>query len=129
MKPQASPKRSPVSTGIYRIPIEYQTVLEVARRTIDLRQTDPDPLRRERVVATARKWALRTARSIVGEVRGWIETYPAHADSTWGSAAQGSAERAAALAGIISTTRPVQDDVRVIAALTRLIDSLNGNNY
>ena len=124
MKPQASPLRSPVTKGIYHVPVEYQFVLETTLRSIRVRSKDIDPQRRKRVTRVARKWALTTARAIKGEVKGWLEVYPQYVGSTWGSAAQMSADAAGALVAAITSET---DDLAVSQHIEALIESLKGN--
>lgn len=125
MKPQASPLRSPVTKGIYHVPVEYQFVLETVLRTMRVRSKDIDPQRRKRVTRVARKWALTTAQAIKGEVKGWLEVYPQYTGSTWASAVQASADVAGVLAGAIISNA---DDLTVAQYIEALIESLKGNN-
>ena len=125
MKPHASISRSPVTKGIYHVPVEYQMVLEVSLRTMRVRSKDVDPARRARITRTARKWVFTTARAIKGEVKGWLQVYPQYVGSTWASAAQ--ANSAAAEQVIMAIARK-KDDLEVAQHLEALIESLRGNN-
>jgi hypothetical protein len=121
---QASPSRSPVTRGIYHVPVEYQMVLETALRTMRVRSKDLDPLRKTRILRVARKLVTLTARAIRGEVRGWLQVYPQYEGSPWGSAAHANAAAATALIDAIMRRA---DDLTVVQHLEALLESLNGH--
>lgn len=115
-----SPMRSPIAVGIYSVPVEYTMVLQTALRTLEVRSTEPDRVRKGRITAMARKWAQHTARAINGEIAGYFEVHPDQQMTTWGSTLLAIAVTALR---VVETITNKADDATVLSALARLVEA------